>query len=154
MVNVKQLIAFAVWMTICPFVYGQVIVLSEQQVVDSAVRNSPMVSAAQYQVLQQQQLKKTAFNLPNPEFVAESPTGDFYTVGALQTFDFPSVYFKQSQVYRQQEQVAVAGQQVTQNEVKYQAKLLYLQLQFLSAEAETLKIVGLSMTIKAVEPVQ
>ncbi|MDQ3108470.1 MAG: TolC family protein, partial [Bacteroidota bacterium] len=140
MVNVKQLAILFLFTIICPLAYGQIIVMSEQQVVDSAVKNSPAISAAQYQVLQQQQIRRSAFNLPNPEVLAESPTGDFYTIGVLQTFEFPSVYFKQSQVYRQQEQLSSAGQKITENDVKYQVKLLYVQLQFMVFQTGKLRV--------------
>ncbi len=116
------------------------ITLTQQQVVDSAVMHSPMVSAAEYKLLSQHQLKKSAFNLPNPEVVAESPTGEFYTIGVLQTFEFPSVYFKQRKVASQQEELAITEKSITVNEARYQASVLYVQFQYLIAQLEQLRV--------------
>lgn len=113
---------------------------SMQQVVDSAVKNSPAINAAQYNELGQKQGTKSAFNLPNPEIVAESPTGEFYTIGVLQSMDFPTVYFKQRQVAKQQYEIAATETQISINDVKYQTGLLYSQLQYQLALAAKLRI--------------
>ena len=60
-------------------------ILTEQAAVDSAMKYSPLLKSAELQVKQSNYLRKTAFNLANPDVIAESPTGDFYAVGILQS---------------------------------------------------------------------
>lgn len=68
-----------------------------QQAIDSVLRRDPSVQAASLQVVQSQQLQKSSVSIPNPEVLAESPSGEFYTIGVTQSFDFPGTYVRQSQ---------------------------------------------------------
>ncbi len=104
--------------------------LTEQQVVDLALKRSHVLNAATLQVKQQKQLQGTSFNLANPDITLESPTGEFMTVGVLQSFEFPSVYVKQGQLAKQQTVLAEKGKNLTEAEVKQQVKTAYLNLQF------------------------
>ena len=61
-------------------------VLTEDEAVSKALANNKNIQAASLQVKQQQQLLKSAINLPNPEFFWESPTGNFYTGSITQSF--------------------------------------------------------------------
>ncbi len=105
-------------------------VIAEAEAVSRALKNSPNISAATLLVLQQKQLVKSSFNLPNPEIFIESPTGNFYTPSFTQSAEFPTVYSKQRQLQKQQVQLAEKEIQLTENEVKYQVKQLYLALQY------------------------
>lgn len=104
--------------------------LTEQEAVNAALKNSPMLSAAVLQVKQQKQLQGTSFNLANPDITLESPTGEFMTVGVLQSFEFPSVYVKQGQLAKQQTILAEKGKTITEAEVKQTVRSAYLNLQF------------------------
>ena len=108
-------------------------IITEAQAVNNALKNSPNISAATFSVLQQKQLVKSSFNIPNPEIFIESPTGNFYTPSITQSVEFPSVYGKQKQLQKQQVQLAEKEKQLTENEVKYQVKQLYLDLQYQAA---------------------
>lgn len=79
--------------------------------------------------------EKAAFNLPNPEVKAESPTGEFYAVGVLQWFDFPAVYVRQKQVAKAETALAQAGQRVSENELRYTIRSLYLETQIAEYQA-------------------
>lgn len=104
--------------------------LTEQQAVELALKKSPLLNAATLQVKQQKQLQGTSFNLANPDITLESPTGEFMTVGVLQSFEFPTVYVKQGQLAKQQTVLAEKGKTLTEAEVKQQVKTAYLNLQF------------------------
>lgn len=104
--------------------------LTEQQAVELALRKNPLLNAATLQVKQQKQLQGTSFNLANPDITLESPTGEFMTVGVLQSFEFPSVYVKQGQLAKQQTVLAEKGKTLSEAEVKQQVKTAYLNLQF------------------------
>jgi cobalt-zinc-cadmium efflux system outer membrane protein len=104
--------------------------LTESEAVSKALANNKNIQAASLQVKQQQQLLKSAINLPNPEFFWESPTGNFYTGSITQSFEFPSVYSNQHRLQKQQIGVALKEKQLTEAELKYRVKILYLDAQF------------------------
>ena len=104
--------------------------LTEAEAVARTLANSKNIYAASLQVKQQQQLLKASFNLPNPEFFWESPTGNFYTGSITQSIEFPTVYNNQYRLQKQQVGVAQKEKQVTEAEMKYRVKTLYLEAQF------------------------
>lgn len=104
--------------------------LSQQEAVSKALVNNKNVQAAFFQVKEQKQLLKSAVNLPNPELFVESPTGNFYTPSITQSIEFPTVYGKQYQLQKQQIVLAEKTKILTQSEVKYQVRQLYLLLQY------------------------
>lgn len=114
-------------------------VLTEQQAVELALKKSPLLNVATLQVKQQKQLQGTSFNLANPDITLESPTGDFMTVGVLQSFEFPTVYIKQGQIAKQQIVLAEKEKTMTEAEVKQQVKTAYLHLQFTNQMLAQLK---------------
>ena len=115
-------------------------VLTESEAVSKALANNKNIQAASLQVKQQQQLLKSAFNLPNPEFFWESPTGNFYTGSITQSFEFPSVYSNQHRLQKQQVVVAQKEKLLTEAELKYRVKVLYLEAQFADSLASQLFI--------------
>ena len=123
---------FPVFFTVTVNLFAQKII-AEAEAITRALKNSPNLSAANFSVLQQKQLVKSSFNIPNPEIFIESPTGNFYTPSITQSVEFPSVYGKQKQLQKQQVQLAEKEKQLTENEVKYQVKQMYLNLQYQAA---------------------
>ncbi len=114
--------------------------LTEREAVDKALANSKNIQAASLQIKQQQQLLKSTFNLPNPEFFLESPTGNFYTGSITQSFEFPSVYSNQHRLQKQQIEVAQKEKQITTAELKYKVKVLYLEIQYTDSLTKQLYI--------------
>lgn len=108
-------------------------IISETDAVNMALKNSQNISAAGLSVLQQKQLLKSSINLRNPDIFIESPTGKFYTGSITQTTEFPTVYSKQYQLQKQRIVLAEKEKGLTENEVKFQVKQLYLLLQYASA---------------------
>jgi cobalt-zinc-cadmium efflux system outer membrane protein len=115
-------------------------VLTESEAVSKALANNKNIQSASLQVKQQQQLLKSAINLPNPEFFWESPTGNFYTGSITQSFEFPTVYSNQYRLQKQQIGVAEKEKQITQADLKYRVKLLYLEAQFTDSLVKQLYI--------------
>ncbi|MBT9483076.1 TolC family protein [Sediminibacterium sp.] len=113
-------------------------VLTEDEAVSKALANNKNIQAASLQVKQQQQLLKSAINLPNPEFFWESPTGNFYTGSITQSFEFPTVYSNQYRLQKQQIGVAQKEKQLTEVELKYRVKVLYLEIQYADSLASQL----------------
>jgi cobalt-zinc-cadmium efflux system outer membrane protein len=105
-------------------------VISEQATLDSAMKYSPLLKSAELQVKQSNYLRKTAFNLANPDVIAESPTGDFYAVGILQSMEFPTVYIKQGQLLKQQSLLSEKGMALTVNEMRRLIRSVYLNAQY------------------------
>ena len=88
-------------------------VLTETEAISKTLANNKNINAASLQVKQQQQLLKSAFNIPNPEFFLESPTGNFYTGSITQSIEFPSVYRNQYRLQRGQIAIAQKEKQLT-----------------------------------------
>ena len=104
--------------------------LTENEAVSKALANNKNIQAASLQVKQQQQLLKSAINLPNPDFFLESPTGKFYTGSITQSIEFPTVYSNQYRLQKQQIGVAQKEKLLTEAELKYRVKILYLEIQY------------------------
>ncbi len=104
-------------------------VTTPEDAVQAALQNHPTSRAADLDVQARQYAEKGAFNLPNPEVSAESPTGEFYTIGVSQSFALPAVYKRQKQLARAETELAKAGRQLSQNELRYAVRSLYLEAQ-------------------------
>ena len=88
--------------------------LTETEAISKTLANNKNMNAASLQVKQQQQLLKSAINLPNPEFFLESPTGNFYTGSITQSIEFPSVYSNQYRLQKGQIVIAQKEKQLTE----------------------------------------
>lgn len=104
--------------------------LTPADAVRGALQKHPLAKAATWNVQAKKKLEKAAINLPNPEINAESPTGEFYALGVLQSFDFPTVYARQKQAAKAETSVAQAQQRVGENDLRLNARTLYLEAQF------------------------
>lgn len=134
----RIVIVFAGWL-ISANIFSQNII-SEAEAVGMAVKNSRNIAASGLAVLQQKQLLKSSFNFPNPDVFIESPTGKFYTGSITQSIEFPSVYNKQFQLQKQRIVLAEKEKGLTENEVKFQVKQLYLMLQYAVALQQQLYV--------------
>jgi outer membrane protein, heavy metal efflux system len=134
----NSIIVFLIGIVALPAAAQQV--LTESEAVSKALANNKNIQSASLQVKQQQQLLKSAINLPNPEFFWESPTGNFYTGSITQSFEFPTVYSNQYRLQKQQIGVAQKEQQITQADLKYRVKALYLEAQFTDSLVKQLYI--------------
>lgn len=105
-------------------------VLAPYEAVTLTLKNSGSTAAAGLYVKQQQQLLKTAVNLPNPEFFMEAPTGNFYTPSILQSIEFPTVYSRQYQLQKQNITLAEKEKILTESEIKFQVLSIYLSFQY------------------------
>ena len=107
--------------------------LLEADAVAQVLAASPAIRASVLSVQQSQQLLKGVYTIPNLEVFTDSPTGSFYTVGINQSFQLPTVYRRQYGLQRQQVGLAQAEQRLTENEVRYRVRGLYLTLQYADA---------------------
>lgn len=132
--------AFSIVATFC-FISGTAQrVITESQVLELALQNSGAFQSSELQVQQNKYLQRSGLNLPNPEVIAESPTGEFYAVGVLQSVEFPSVYFKQNQLRRQITRLSEKRKEMTRQEVASSVRSLYLNVQFAEAIFHQLKL--------------
>ncbi len=123
----STLIFISLFLSVASFCQKQI---SEADAVRMALKNSKNISASDLVIKQQKQLLKSSINLPNPEVFVESPTGNFYTGSVTQSIEFPTVYGKQYQLQKQRIGLAEKEKVVTEAEMKYQVKQLYLLLQY------------------------
>ncbi len=104
--------------------------LTLQQALDAALQHHPAAKSASLQAQQQRQLLPAATALADPVLTAESPTGNFYTLGVTQSFSMPGVYRRQKalqQAHIAQSENAVA---VTLQQIKFQTALAYSEWQY------------------------
>ncbi len=112
-----------------PGVAGAQNTIAPDAAIRAALQNHPLVKAAAFEVQAKKYAEKAAVNLPNPEVNAESPTGQFYVVGVLQSFEFPTVYARQKQVAKAETALALAGQRINENDLRYTVRTIYLDAQ-------------------------
>jgi len=122
----KSLIKICLLGLICQSSFAQI---TPEDAVSAALQNHPGTKASAYAVKAKKYGEKAAINLPNPEVNAESPTGEFYAVGVLQSFEFPTVYAWQKKVAKSETALAQAGQRVNENDLRYTVRTLYLEAQ-------------------------
>lgn len=108
-------------------------VLSENDAVAKALKNSKNAEAALLNIQQQKQLLKSAINLPNPQFLLQSPSGQRYAGGVTQSLEFPLVYAKQYQLQNQQVGLAQTQKSLTDVQIAYQVRSLYLNIQYIDS---------------------
>ncbi|MBX2889382.1 MAG: TolC family protein [Saprospiraceae bacterium] len=111
-------------------------IITPDAAIQAALQNHPSVKAATFGVQAKKYEEKTALNLPNPEVNVESPTGEFYAVGVLQSFEFPTVYSRQKQVAKAETALAQASQRVSENDLRYMVRSLYLETQVAEFQAQ------------------
>jgi outer membrane protein, heavy metal efflux system len=104
--------------------------------INAAFQNSPTQKAAIYDVQNKSFLEKTARNLPNPELNAESPTGDFYTLGISQSFIWPTAYLRQKKLAKAETDLAKIGQKINENDLRFLVRTTYLEAQMADLQAE------------------
>lgn len=114
--------------------------LPESEAIELAMKNSPAIQSAELQVQQNQAQQKSAFNLPNPDVLAESPTGEFYTIGVQQSMEFPTVYYQQTRLQKERTQLAAQEQALTQSEIRYRIRVIYLNAQYQTAVVAQLRL--------------
>ncbi len=113
-------------------------VLTADEAVDKALKNSPALKAAALTIKQSEDLVRSTRNIPNPDLTFDSPTGQFYTLGVQQSFRFPTVYKYQSQLQNQQIGLVQKEQLITQNDIKFKVRVIYQSIQ--AAEARRQQI--------------
>lgn len=135
MIKIKFILIFFL-----PFVYLSQRQISIDEAINLSLKNSPVLKVASYSTLQNSQLQKTAFNLSNPEIMMESPSGEFQTLGVIQSFSFPTVYIKQNQLLKEKTVLSKVGEKVSENDLRFQVKNLYLEIQFLDVMKQQYQI--------------
>jgi outer membrane protein TolC len=105
-------------------------IISVSEAVNIAMANSKNLEASKLNIKKQQQLVRSSINIPNPDFFWESPTGKFYTGSITQSFEFPTVYARQKQLQKAQIGVAEKEKVLTEFEIKYLVRTLYVELQY------------------------
>ncbi len=107
--------------------------LSETDAVALVLANSPAIRASDLSIRQNQQLLKGAYTIPNLDVFTDSPTGGFYTIGVNQSFQLPTVYRRQYQLQNQQVGLAQVEKRISENDIRFRVRNLYLALQYAEA---------------------
>ena len=107
--------------------------LSETELVNLVLVNSPAIRAADLSIRQNGQLLKGVYTIPNLDVFTDSPTGGFYTIGVNQSFLLPVVYKRQYQLQKGQIGLAQIEKRITETDIRYRVRSLYLALQYADA---------------------
>lgn len=117
---------------------GQTIVTLDSVLV-AAIRNHPAMLQAQSEIMQQHQLKKNSFNLPNPQVGIETPAKEFgWSVS--QSIEFPLVYVSQAKLSNQNILLSEKQLTLTKSELTGVVRNAYVELQFSLARYWELKL--------------
>lgn len=114
-------------------------VLTADEAVAAALKNSPAIKASGLVVRQNELLVRSARNIPNLDLTIDSPSGTFYTLGVQQNFRFPTVYIQQAKLQQQQIILAQKEKIVTENDLKYRIRTAYLNMQYVDAYLKQLQ---------------
>lgn len=136
--NYKKRVLVLLFVFNCFSGYSQK-VISLKEAISSALKNSPEMLLAEKKLIQQQQLKGSAINIDNPELLFEAPSGTFLTPGILQVIQFPSVYGAQYKYQRERVILSEKDKSLSRQNLIYNVKTLYNQLQFLFENVNLLR---------------
>lgn len=125
----KKILWVLAWVLFCIPAFAQTTV-TPNEAVETALKNSPAVKASGLAVRQNEQLVRSARNIPNPDITLDSPSGNFYTLGVQQNFRFPTIYIQQTKLQQQQVILAQKEQAITVNDLKFRVRKAYLDIQF------------------------
>lgn len=130
----KKIIIVGYFISVSSLVFAQQSInpkiTTEQEIVALALQNSAAIRASGLAIRQNQELLKSAYNLPNVDLFTDSPSGLFYTIGVNQTIQHPRVYKRQYQLQKQQIVLSEKEKGITENDIIFKAKNLFLNLQF------------------------
>lgn len=124
-------------------------ILTLDSALSKAERINFFIKSDESNILQQKQLQTSAINIPNPDFIMESPSGTFYAFGILQTLDFPSVYILQSQLAKQNILLAEKNRDITVANVRLNTSTAFVEYQYLQQKRKILQIQDSLYTILA-----
>lgn len=118
--------------------YGQVYI-SEQQAIDLALENYPLIRSSTQKIEQQKSLLPSAYSFPGTEILIQAPTGEDMRASILQAIEFPSVYAAQRKAFEKQVSVAEAEKATNVNLVKYNVKTSFNNLLYAVEREKVLK---------------
>jgi outer membrane protein TolC len=104
-------------------------VTTTEQIVQAALQHHPRVRAAALDATAGKFAARAAAAFSNPEINVESPTGEFYAVGILQAFDFPTAYSSRRKLARAETGLAEAAQHLTESELRFVVRTAILEVQ-------------------------
>jgi outer membrane protein TolC len=113
--------------------------ISEQEVIDYAIKNYPLITASLKRIEQQKALLPSAYNLSNTQVLIQAPTGDEMRASVLQMIDFPTVYTTQHKALKKLVSVAEAEKETNVNLLKFSIKSTYNTLMYAVEREKLLK---------------
>lgn len=110
---------------------AQITPLSMNEAIQKALQGNPEVKLADLKIAREEAYKPAALQFTAPEILFEAPTGDQLRPGVLQSFDFPMQYVRRYQAQNKLAELTEAEKQLVVNELRYQVRLAYNELQYL-----------------------
>lgn len=114
------------------------VVMSLDSAISVALKNNPGLQSSQLEVIRQQKLKKTAFDpgktgvfIENEDLIkGESDNKGVLKIGVTQSIDFPSTYFAQNKLNRQNVKLSQTSLALTEKELVRDVRNAYFTLWF------------------------
>ncbi len=122
-----------------------VVQLPLDSVVNIALRNNPQIKAAELEIIRNQQLKKTSFNLPKTELFFENEdilgnTDDgILKIGIQQGIEFPTTYITKNKINNQNIVISETVLALTQKDLAKEVNSAYFDLIFAVNKKEILQ---------------
>ncbi|HUM45752.1 MAG TPA: CusA/CzcA family heavy metal efflux RND transporter, partial [Chitinophagales bacterium] len=120
------------------------LIISLDSCVAIALKNNPGLQSSQLQVLQQQKLQKTGFDLgktqifyENEDLIKDNTSEGILKIGFSQTIDFPTTYIAQGKLNKQQTGMAETNRSLTEKELMRDVRFTYFNL-WLAVEKQKL----------------
>ncbi len=101
-----------------------------EDALQNALTKSPKIRVLERRMQSEKAKMASGFNLENPEVALEATDPDKFKISVSQNLDFPAVYAMQTATQKQRVNLAGAEKKVGQNELIYNIKEGYLNLQF------------------------
>lgn len=114
------------------------LVMSLDSVISAAMKNNPDLQSSQLEVIRQQKVKKSAFDLgktgvfiENEDLIKNEPGNEgVLKIGITQSIDFPTLYFAQNKLNRQNVKLSQTSLSLTERELVRDVRIAYFTLWF------------------------
>ncbi len=102
-----------------------------EEAIELSIKNNPSVLLADQRIAQEKALLPSTVNVNNLDVLFQSPTGQDQRPSILQTIAFPTVYVNQYRAQNVLVDVAGIERSISINNLKYNVKINYNNVQFL-----------------------
>lgn len=135
--NILTRVVFYVLVLVCPLTVQSQNQGNLDSLVSWGIKHNPKINAAELQI--ERKTLTPIFDLNDPQFLIQSPSTEFYTLGVSQQFENPFTYLRKGDVKESELDVLRAKKGLAVSEVTLKVQQLYADAVFLSQYATLLE---------------